>query len=458
MQDINEQFLRIIETEELRSLPSVGVTAKDLQNIVNEHSLEELDPDKDDAYLLHLIAPEALDDEEDNSSVDSDGVILHESKVLSVSQRLKRATNLRRLSKRYGLLRKIKAKRMAPPDRLNMRARKAALMTLRKKFLGNKKYSELSPQQKIQVDQELERRYGHSLGAIVRRLAQRLMSMVRGKEMSRVEKVRSVAESKKEDKKDKDDVKKDEDSDEDEDDDDSKRYSRKYLHSRREETGGDRFYLHRRGSRSASLEEARKGAASEVADEGDTGIIYQLRKAKNMKGNYDIRWSDGSKSRLPIQHVNAALLKIAQLVNRSGPGAYGLDKHKLVHKMGKSEDDFYKAMGLHEETKGGKSSKVEILPGTSRVFNKVAASPRMKERAPGGLKELMPASYSGVPTPTGGGMYEHNEVGSTEAAKKFAADTPGQTGDFSPHPLSAPVPWEDIPATHEELLKRLKKM
>lgn len=103
----------------------------------------------------------------------------------------------------------------------------------------------------------------------------------------------------------------------------------------------------RKFRRKRDLDEARKGK-NNVSDEGDTGdngIIFQLRKAKNLRGQFEIKWGDGSKDHLPLSDINAALLKINRVVNSSGPGSYGLDKHKFVHNLGKSKNMFYKMLG-----------------------------------------------------------------------------------------------------------------
>jgi hypothetical protein len=92
-------------------------------------------------------------------------------------------------------LRAIKKKRMATPDRLKYRARKAALNILRRRAAGSRgaKYASLSRTDKINIDRQLNNRYkGPALRKIVDRFSKRMLPMIRKKEMERLKKARSA--------------------------------------------------------------------------------------------------------------------------------------------------------------------------------------------------------------------------------------------------------------------------
>lgn len=159
----------------------------DLENHLNTIDHKDLDPHTDDAFFLDILAPH-LDPKHD----DDDGQDVKESRVLSVPERLKVGQRMRRMAKRFAVLRKIRAKRMAPNDRLQYRARKAALLALKRKVAGaqGQKYNELSRSQKMAIDQQVDRRYGSKLATLVGTLSRRLLPNVRKKEMARLAKAR----------------------------------------------------------------------------------------------------------------------------------------------------------------------------------------------------------------------------------------------------------------------------
>jgi len=168
--------------EQDNDLPSI----EDAEKLLADTDSADLDPHEDDAFFLHILHPAATSDEEPDED-------LKEHRVLSVQQRMKLSQRMKRLAPRMARLKKMKEGRMAPADRLQYRARKAALNSLRKRVAGTlgSKYSELSKQQKITVDSLVEKRFGNRLPSIVNRIAQRLMPSVRKKEMQRLEKVRT---------------------------------------------------------------------------------------------------------------------------------------------------------------------------------------------------------------------------------------------------------------------------
>jgi nicotinic acid mononucleotide adenylyltransferase/predicted kinase len=119
----------------------------------------------------------------------SEGFDLEES-VLSIAQRLKRAASLRRNEPRIAAARARAMKRMAGNQKLVARARKKAIMSIRKRVAGDKgvNYHDLSPSEKIQIDKLVEKRKKQ-----ITKIAMRLLPSVRKAEMVRFQHVNSGA-------------------------------------------------------------------------------------------------------------------------------------------------------------------------------------------------------------------------------------------------------------------------
>ena len=108
-------------------------------------------------------------------------------KPLTVQQRMQIGRRMKRLAPRMARMRKIRAKRMADPQRLERRSRKAAIKILRKRFAGKQgaNYASLSPGSKMSVDRIIQKKM-----ALVGRLSKRLMPKVRKAEMERLKRAR----------------------------------------------------------------------------------------------------------------------------------------------------------------------------------------------------------------------------------------------------------------------------
>jgi len=108
-------------------------------------------------------------------------------KPLSIQQRMQIGRRMKRLAPRMARMRKIRAKRMADPKRLERRSRKAAIKILRKRFAGKQgaNYASLSPGSKMSVDRIIQKKM-----ALVGRLSKRLMPKVRKAEMERLKRAR----------------------------------------------------------------------------------------------------------------------------------------------------------------------------------------------------------------------------------------------------------------------------
>jgi hypothetical protein len=175
---------------------------KDIEDFIKSAPYGALDPDVDDVEMGKQIFRKAYDklkkdkdDPEKDDDDDGEEKDLNERKPLTFQQRQKIAIRMKRLAPRMKRLRAIKKKRMATPDRLKYRSRKAALMLLRRRAAGSRgaKYATLSRTDKINIDRQLNNRYkGPALRNIVDRFAKRMLPMVRKKEMERLKRARTI--------------------------------------------------------------------------------------------------------------------------------------------------------------------------------------------------------------------------------------------------------------------------
>lgn len=252
--------------------------------------------------------------------------------VATLAQRMKMSMRMRRLAKRYAMIRKLKAKRMAPADRLRYRSRKAALMAIRRRILGkNKTYAELSKQQRISLDQQIARRFGNKLGARIDMISKRLLPAVRKKEMERVAQARSATPQNNEAALDK-----------------------SHLHLT---DAGETKKKHIRVFEEL-FAEARKSASVDQGAEGDLNIIYQLRKVQRLGANFKVTWTDGTKSAVSIAHAVKAQDMYKKLM--SAPGVSGAQKQRFVRKLGKSDDSFHSTIKEEVELDEAKSNPAMI--------------------------------------------------------------------------------------------------
>jgi hypothetical protein len=162
---------------------------KDLENYIKRAQYQDFEPTVDDVVLAKHIF------QQDDDELEEDEEELNERKPLTFQQRQKIAIRMKRLAPRMKRLRAIKKKRMATPDRLKYRARKAALNILRRRAAGSRgaKYASLSRTDKINIDRQLNNRYkGPALRKIVDRFSKRMLPMIRKKEMERLKKARSA--------------------------------------------------------------------------------------------------------------------------------------------------------------------------------------------------------------------------------------------------------------------------
>jgi phosphopantetheine adenylyltransferase len=102
------------------------------------------------------------------------------SEVLSLSARRARGMQFRRMQSRIQTAKKRASLRFASPEKLNNRARRAAIRFLKARVSNNKSYASMSPGEKINVDKRVQK-----MLPSVGRIASRLLPQVRNAETQR---------------------------------------------------------------------------------------------------------------------------------------------------------------------------------------------------------------------------------------------------------------------------------
>ena len=370
---LDEMFEQLVEADE-EGDAELMLSIADAKKMLDDLDVTNLDPHKDDAYFLHVIGREHLDaddpdavEPQDNVEESADSVDeseqIDEAGVFSASRRMKLSMRMRRMAKRYARIRQLKAKRMAPADRLKYRARKAALMSIRKRIIGkNKKYEDLPRTQKISIDQQIARRFGKKLSARVTMLSTRLLPMIRKKEMERLATARSAPTSQ---PKTEGDMNKD---------------------NLNISPVGDLKKKKLRMFEELFLE-ARRSVAADQGAEGDLNIIYQLRKVQRLGAAFKVTWTDGTKTPVSIRHAVKAQDVYKKMMN--SPGVSGAQKQRFVRKLGKDEKSFMSA--IKEDvyySEDGKNGKCDYCDNAEAHSHKIddadfaggqSRKPNMKE-------------------------------------------------------------------------------
>lgn len=114
---------------------------------------------------------------------------LNEREPLNIQQRRARGRAMRRHKNKMKLARKRAARKKASPEKLKIRARKKARAVIRDRLSAGKKYSEMTPSEKIQLD----RRVNRIPDTVITRIATRQLPQVRKAEMDRLVRVRNAA-------------------------------------------------------------------------------------------------------------------------------------------------------------------------------------------------------------------------------------------------------------------------
>lgn len=111
--------------------------------------------------------------------------VVSEAAPLTLAQRRKRGLVMKRYKTKIKAARERAKRKMAPKENLLKRARKRALEVIRDRLMKNKKYSEMSPAEKINLDARLAK----IPKAVIGRIAAKLLPKVRAAEKERLQSV-----------------------------------------------------------------------------------------------------------------------------------------------------------------------------------------------------------------------------------------------------------------------------
>jgi hypothetical protein len=423
----DDRFIEFVienSEEDAIELPSADEIAK----MVDKMDITDLDLDDADAMMLDLLIGKEEGDTEESDKED-----VKEARILSGQARQKLAQRMKAMSKRLARLRQIKSKQMPAAQRLRLRARKAALMLLRKRATGKKNldYNSLSRSQRIAVDTALVQRFGNRLNKAVDVLSKRILPKIRGMAQKNVAKARDMKEeninelftsnphllgktkegspkdmaqdkiqaakrgiSPAEWEKTKADAAHDSPLNVDATklntlDTDPTLNDRQAPNPKQSHLNLNRKLMHY----ARNVDEARRGASGETGDPGDTNIIYQMRKVVLARGNHDVEFADGSKHKISVNDAH-------KLMDKFNSIRMPREKQLFTIAAGKSLAGFKDAM-LHGAPKemgrkvslGGRSFK-EFYMGTGR--NRTVAPYPQDSDEPPGTRRIAEASTGGV--------------------------------------------------------------
>lgn len=112
-------------------------------------------------------------------------------KPLDPAQRRARSRIMKRLASKISRKRKIAMKKKASPEKLKVKAQKAAKEIIRSKILKDKNYKDLGISQKMAVDKQVEKKK-----AAAKKIAKKLLPKIKKQEIERLKKMQSKKEEK----------------------------------------------------------------------------------------------------------------------------------------------------------------------------------------------------------------------------------------------------------------------
>lgn len=120
------------------------------------------------------------------AELDSDIEDLEEA-PLTIQQRRQRGKTMRRFKSKIAMARKRSKKRKASTEKLTQRSKKKARDVLRQRLMKNKKYSQMTPAEKISLD----KRMAKIPKTAIERIAKRQLPLVKRAEIERISQMRS---------------------------------------------------------------------------------------------------------------------------------------------------------------------------------------------------------------------------------------------------------------------------
>lgn len=185
--DSSENDAKILLKKKIRNATNIKVIKN--MGINEEISITRSDLDAFvDTYEL-----EAMDKIDISMFEEEEVAIADIKEALTVAQRLVRKRLLKRIGPKLKRRKELLKTKMATPERLKKRSRKAAIQLIRSKFAGTagKNYATLSSSQKINVDKIIQRKMSS-----VTQIAKRLLPRIRKKEQERLASARGAKNEK----------------------------------------------------------------------------------------------------------------------------------------------------------------------------------------------------------------------------------------------------------------------
>ena len=109
---------------------------------------------------------------------------------LTPSQRRARGRIMKRLAPKIARKKAIALKKKASPEKLAIRANKAAKEIVRNKILKDKSYKDLEPAQKVNIDKKVEKKK-----AAIGKIAKKILPRIKKQEVERLQKMNDKKES-----------------------------------------------------------------------------------------------------------------------------------------------------------------------------------------------------------------------------------------------------------------------
>lgn len=176
------------DAEKLYTLIRKGMMVEELLQYVKENKdMYNIDENSFTDDELDQEVAEFEDDDLDEDVTEEDDLL--ERAPLTIRQRIAKSRQMKRLAPKLKRMRQVKKFRVAPTERLMMRARKMARNLFRKRFAGKKgeEYVKLKPSEKINIDRLIATKT-----PAIEKLAKRLLPKVRKAEIERVRAARTT--------------------------------------------------------------------------------------------------------------------------------------------------------------------------------------------------------------------------------------------------------------------------
>ena len=284
--------------------------------------------------------------------------------VLNLQQRLKRRTIMRQYKTKIAAAKERAERKMADQPHLKARAEKAARNVARKRFAGQRgvQYQELSPSDKISVDKLIDKK-----GALIKRIASRLLPVIRKKEIQRLASFRSGAAMK------------------------PQHTPATLMKEDDMMTFAEAVAPRKRGRPASAATLAKRSAApknKKMDDEDDYGpdngrepdqnIIMQLHKAISMDGKKEVNFDQGGNAFVKPKHAEKAL-----------------SHYNSLKKPAEKLDFIKKISTSHTHLKQAINEDADLFAIIENVMDRIDEDSMLSEEVVTGLKKK--AEKSGMP-------------------------------------------------------------